>query len=115
MNQNDTTGPNQSSGSGHSLNNAGLGQNWPGVSDTGQGLPHQPIERGGTRTGPIVWGVLILGFCCYIAQRAFPLAGWDTGTIAIVTILSLGILLLGIGVIVLMRNQRAKRDRQPRA
>ncbi|KAM9863058.1 hypothetical protein ACI1US_01060 [Leucobacter sp. BZR 635] len=60
------------------------------------------------RTGPIVWGALILVFCAYVAVQA---TGGSVDPIAwlITTILGLGVLLLGVGVAVLVRSSRERR------
>lgn len=60
--------------------------------------------RPGTRSGPIVWGALILVFCAFVAARSM---GWvvDPTTWVIATIIGLGVLLLGVGVAVIVRNR----------
>lgn len=60
----------------------------------------------GPRTGPIIWGVLILAFCGYVAQRMFGSAGIDGSWLIIATVLGLGVLLLGIGLTVVLRSRR---------
>lgn len=57
------------------------------------------------RTGPIVWGALILAFCGYVAQLTLAPGNIDATTWIIVTIIGLGILLLGVGATVLIRNR----------
>lgn len=63
-------------------------------------------QRTRPRSGPIVWGCLILVFCAYIAQRTFAPgtvdhAVWITGTL-----FGLGLLLLGVGAAIVVRNAR---------
>ncbi|WP_017793145.1 hypothetical protein [Leucobacter salsicius] len=65
-----------------------------------------PIKPSGPRTGPIIWGVIILAFCGYIAQRLFGGAGADGSWWIIATVIGLGVLLLGIGLTVVLRNHR---------
>lgn len=58
------------------------------------------------RTGPIVWGALILAFCAYVAQRTIAPGAVDTSAWLIVGVIGLGLLLLIVGVIVLVRSDR---------
>lgn len=60
----------------------------------------------GPRTGPIIWGVIILAFCGYVTQRIFGNAGIDGSWWIIATVIGLGVLLLGIGLTVMLRNHR---------
>lgn len=63
------------------------------------------------RTGPIVWGALILAFCGYVAQRTFGGGGsLDTAAWITATVIGLGVLLLGVGTAVLIRNSRNNRN-----
>ncbi|MFV0434465.1 MAG: hypothetical protein ACK5LO_10845 [Leucobacter sp.] len=71
-----------------------------GRSDSG------PAPRRGTRTGPIVWGALILAFCGYVAQRLFGEGGVDTTWWITATVIGLGALLLVVGLGVLIRGRR---------
>lgn len=57
------------------------------------------------RTGPIVWGALILAFCGYVAQRTIDPAQADTTVWITATVIGLGLLLLGVGTAVLFRNR----------
>lgn len=66
---------------------------------------HDPNKPAGTRVGPIIWGTLILAFCGYIAQRAFGGAGIDGSWWIIATVMGLGVLLLGVGLTVILRNR----------
>ena len=66
--------------------------------------------RPGPRTGPIVWGALILAFCAYIAQRVFGAGGLDVTGWITVTVLGIGVLLLGVGIAVIVRNRRRSQD-----
>jgi len=65
--------------------------------------------RSGPRTGPIVWGALILAFCAYVAQLTFGSGPLDTTAWIILTVLGLGVLLLGVGLAVIIRNGRARK------
>ncbi len=65
----------------------------------------KPPTRTGPRTGPIVWGALILAFCGYAAQRAFGTGGMDTAWWITATVIGLGVLLLAVGVAVAVRNR----------
>lgn len=68
--------------------------------------PARSLPKPGPRTGPIVWGALILIFCGYIAQQAFGGNGLDTAGWIAATVIGLGVLLLGVGIAVLIRNAR---------
>lgn len=70
-----------------------------------------PSTSNGPRTGPIVWGALILGFCGYVIQRTLAPGNIDTTTWITAVTIGLGILLLGVGVAVLIRNRH--RPSQP--
>ncbi|UOQ61659.1 hypothetical protein MUN76_06795 [Leucobacter rhizosphaerae] len=65
-----------------------------------------PTEPSGPRTGPIVWGALILGFCGYVLQRTLAPGDLDTTTWITAVTIGLGLLLLGVGAAVLIRNHR---------
>ncbi|QYM75261.1 hypothetical protein [Leucobacter luti] len=49
---------------------------------------------------------MILAFCGYVAQRAFGGGSLDTAAWITATIIGLGVLLLGVGTAVLIRNSR---------
>ncbi|QZY53000.1 hypothetical protein [Leucobacter tenebrionis] len=71
-------------------------------------LPQQShgCSRVGPRTGPIVWGALILAFCGYTAQRAFGSGELDTAWWITATVIGLGVLLLVVGAVILLRGKR---------
>ncbi|MBK0419969.1 hypothetical protein JD276_13105 [Leucobacter sp. CSA1] len=75
----------------------------------GCGIPARRPERPGPRTGPIVWGALILAFCCYVAQRALAPGTVSAATWITVTVIGLGALLLLVGTAVVLRNARSRR------
>lgn len=58
------------------------------------------------RTGPIVWGGLILTFCAWIAQRMFFPDLSTPETWLTITAIGLGVLLLGVGVVVAVRERQ---------
>lgn len=60
------------------------------------------------RTGPIVWGALILMFCAYVAVQAMG-GAIDPIAWLITAVLGIGTLLLIVGVVVLARGSRNKR------
>lgn len=66
-------------------------------------VPARPV---GPRTSPIIWGTLILVFCGYIAQRTFGGVRADDSLWIIGTVMGLGLLLLGVGLTVILRNRR---------
>ncbi|WP_125098738.1 hypothetical protein [Leucobacter chromiireducens] len=69
--------------------------------------PQRPASRRpAPRTSPIVWGALILAFCGYIAQRLLGTGGIDLATWVATITIGLGVLLLGVGAAVLLRNRR---------
>lgn len=61
--------------------------------------------RRGARTGPIVWGALILVFCAYIVQDTISPQRLDTTAWIIATTIGLGMLLLGVGAAVVLRGR----------
>jgi len=69
--------------------------------------PVQP-ERPRPRTGPIVWGCLILAFCAYAVQRVLFPGGVDTALWITATVLGLGALLLGVGIAIAIRSARRR-------
>ena len=79
----------------------------PAATRTSRGTERAPVpsaQPGGPRSGPIVWGALILVFCAYLAQRTFG-AGVDTTSWIIGTIIGVGVLLLVVGGAILIRNR----------
>lgn len=62
-------------------------------------------ERARPRSGPIVWGALILAFCAWVAQRVFAPESIDPQMWLIGLAISLGILLLGVGVFIALRGR----------
>lgn len=70
--------------------------------------PETP-ERLRPRTGPIVWGCLILAFCAYMVQRVFAPGTVDTAFWITGTVFGLGAVLLGVGIAILIRNARRGR------
>ncbi|WP_440311981.1 hypothetical protein [Leucobacter chromiireducens] len=72
-----------------------------------QSAPARPApRRPAPRTSPIVWGALILAFCGYIAQRMLGTGELDLATWVAAITIGLGVLLLGVGAAVLIRNRR---------
>ena len=69
-------------------------------------------HRPSPRTGPIVWGALILVFCGYISQQVFGSDGLDTAGWITATVIGLGVLLLGVGFAVLIRSRRETQRRR---
>ncbi|MGJ0205008.1 hypothetical protein [Leucobacter sp. gxy201] len=67
------------------------------------------VVKPGPRTGPIVWGALVLAFCGYVAQRVFGSGASDTGWWVAATIVGLGALLLVVGIVVVIRGARSTR------
>lgn len=57
------------------------------------------------RTGPIVWGVLILVFCAFVVQQTFAPGTVHATTWLIGAVISLGMLLLVVGFAVILRNR----------
>ncbi|NLA65696.1 MAG: hypothetical protein GX862_07190 [Leucobacter sp.] len=81
--------------------------------------PHHPVEHvaSGTsgdlhgnqrrpRTGPIVWGALILVFCAFVTQRTLAPGTVNATTWIIASMIGLGALLLIVGVAVIFRSRR---------
>lgn len=60
------------------------------------------------RTGPIIWGALILMFCAFVAVRTAG-GAIDPVSWIITTVLGIGALLLIVGVVVLIRNAQDRR------
>lgn len=88
---------------------AGAGSDTSGGGPASSARADAPARRSGPRTGPIVWGALILAFCAYVAQRTFGSGPLDTTAWVIVTVLGLGVLLLGVGFAVILRNRSGRR------
>lgn len=76
-----------------------------------QPFPHaqsaEPRRR--VRTGPIVWGSLILAFCAFVVQVSLAPGTVDPAVWISGTVLGLGVLLLGVSAGILVRNARARR------
>ena len=70
-----------------------------------------PSARPSPRTGPIVWGALILVFCGYVSQQVLGGGGLDAAGWITATVIGLGVLLLGVGFAVLIRSRRETRRR----
>lgn len=70
---------------------------------------HEQHQKTRPRTGPIVWGCLILAFCAYIAVSTVSPGTVDTTNWIIATVLCLGVLLLAIGTAVVVRGARNRR------
>ncbi|MBC9955115.1 hypothetical protein ICM05_10805 [Leucobacter sp. cx-42] len=68
--------------------------------------PAQDAHRTGPRTGPIIWGALILAFCAYVGQKAFGTGSLDAITWITITTIGLGTLLLLVGITVVVRGRR---------
>lgn len=62
------------------------------------------------RSGPIVWGVIVLAFCVYTAFQAISPGSIDGTTFVIAATIALGLLLLAVGAAVIVRSSR--RDAQ---
>lgn len=67
-----------------------------------------PLERR-PKTGTIVWGVLMLAFCAYMAVQLVAPDSIDVTTFVIAGTIGLGVLLLAIGGIVIIRANRNSR------
>ena len=83
----------------------------PAAADPAASTPRSataPPERPRPRTGPIVWGALVLAFCAYVATSIANNGAVDTRSWIITTVIGLGVLLLGVGVAVLFRSGRRR-------
>lgn len=69
----------------------------------GSQVPRSPTKLR-PRTGPIVWGALILAFCLFVAQRTVAPGAVDPVTWLITGVVGLGALLLAVGIAVLLRG-----------
>ena len=87
---------------------APTGERAAGNTAAGDRAPSRPSPR----TGPIVWGALILVFCGYISQQVLGGGGLDAAGWITATIIGLGVLLLGVGFAVLIRGRRDTRRRR---
>lgn len=85
----------------HNPHNSGGG--WGPVDDHAHSVTP---ERPRLRTGPIVWGALFLAFCAWIAQRAFFPEAIAPELWITFTAISLGVILLGVGIAVGVRDRR---------
>lgn len=61
------------------------------------------------KTGTIVWGVLMLAFCAYMAVQLFAPDSVDLTTFVIAGTIGLGVILLAVGAIVVVRSNRNSR------
>lgn len=61
------------------------------------------------KTGPIVWGVLVLAFCVYTASQTVAPGSVNGTTFVIAATITLGVLLLAIGAAVIVRSSKAQR------
>lgn len=75
--------------------------------------PATPRKRSRPRSGPIIWGTLILAFCAWITQRTFAPETSSTGLWIATTVLGLGALLLIVGVSVVLRTPPAEQSVTP--
>lgn len=63
-------------------------------------------QRTGPRSGPIVWGVLILVFCAWVLQRTVGTEAVDATTWLIGTLLGTGAVLLIVALGLILRRSR---------
>lgn len=61
------------------------------------------------QTGTIVWGVLMLAFCAYMAVQILAPDSIDITTFVIAGTIGLGVILLAVGAIVVIRSNRNSR------
>ena len=73
--------------------------------------PEAPFatQRRRVRTGPIVWGSLILVLCAFVVQLSLAPGAVDPAVWISGTVLGLGVLLLGVSAGILARNARDRR------
>lgn len=79
----------------------------PGSAATPAAAPEPRVRR--PRTGPIVWGSLMLLFCAYVVQQTIAPGSIDALTWAIASVIGLGVLLLLVGLAVIVRSARGPR------
>lgn len=82
-------------------------QHSSGAESTG-GTGHN--HRRSVRTGPIIWGALILAFCGFVLQRTLAPASIEPAMWITATVLGLGALLLAIGIVVAIRGRTGRRS-----
>ena len=61
------------------------------------------------RTGPIVWGVLVLAFCAFTSFQTIAPNRVDGTTFVIAAMIGIGLLLLAVGTAVVVRSARQRR------
>lgn len=70
--------------------------------------PQERDRRPGPRTAPIVWGAIVLAWCAYVLMQTLVPGAVDTSVFLIAGVLGLGVLLLIVGAVALIRNQRRR-------
>ena len=79
----------------------------PAAAPSYQQRPETMARR--PKTGTIVWGVLMLAFCAYMAVQLVAPDSIDVTTFVIAGTIGLGVILLAIGGIVIIRSNRNSR------
>lgn len=98
----DAPGPSAPAASAPAANASETSAQAPSTPNANRRLPARPSPR----TGPIVWGSLILVFCGYVLQQVLGGGGLDVAGWITATIIGLGVLLLGVGFAVVIRGRR---------
>jgi hypothetical protein len=70
--------------------------------------PPAGAQQARPRTGPIVWGAIVLAICVYMATQTLAPGSIDSMTFVIASVIGLGVLLLAVGAAVLARNSRQR-------
>jgi hypothetical protein len=75
--------------------------------------PAARVHANRPRTGPIVWGVLVLTFCVYIGGQMFAPGRINATAFVITALIGLGLLLLAVAAAVIVRARRYEDRENP--
>lgn len=95
-------------GAAHNSGNSNGNSSNNGSNSNGNSNSNAPQLRR-PRTGTIVWGVLVLAFCAYMAFQIMAPGSVDGTAFVIAGTIGLGVILLAVGAVVIVRSARNSR------
>lgn len=71
-----------------------------------------PAQARGPRSGPIIWGTIVLAVCAYFGTQLVAPGAIEDVTFMVIGLIGLGLLMLAIAIAMIVRGARSHEPRR---